>query len=68
MNELPASKRFGKRDVFDMTVLYPIENVTNSLRKGDAHVLDTLQPLANRCRALANAFDARMAELNEVTE
>ena len=68
MNDLPASKTFGKRDVFTMTVLSPLEQVTKSLRMGDAHTLETLTPLANRCRALADDYDARMTEINEVTE
>lgn len=62
---LPANKALGKRDVFDMLVLRGLENVTKSLRMGDAHELNTLRPLAQRCRALADAFEARMSELNE---
>jgi len=65
MNDLPASRVFSKRDVFSMMALTPLETVTRSLRMGDAHVLETLMPLANRCRALADAYDARMAEIRE---
>lgn len=68
MSDLPASKTFGKRDVFQMMALAPLEQVTKSLRMGDAHVLETLTPLANRCRALADAYDARMSEIQEVVE
>lgn len=68
MNDLPASKTFGKRDAYTMLVLAPLEQVTKSLLMGDAHTMETLQPFARRCRAVADAFDKRMAEINEVTE
>lgn len=61
---LPASRKSAKHDVYDMLVLWPLEAVTKSLRRGDTdHSLETLRPLAQRCRALADAFDARITEM-----
>lgn len=65
---LPPNRLANKRDVFKMLIEWPIENVTQSLRKGDAHELENLRPFANRCRALADAFDARMSEIGDLIE
>lgn len=63
MEHLPQSSHLSRRDVFDMLILNGMEAVTRSLRKGDGHDLTCLRPLANRCRALADAFDAREREI-----
>ena len=63
--ELPATRKPPLRDALHMIVVVGLENVTKSLIYGDRHELDALRPLANRCRALANAYDERMKELNE---
>ena len=68
MNTLPASRKTYEREVFDMLIIRGLENVTKCLRMGDAFDLDNLRPLANRCRALADAFDLRMAEHEKLTE
>lgn len=63
--ELPATRKPPLRDALEMIIVTGLENVTKSLLYGDRHKLDALMPLANRCRALANAFDERMKELKE---
>ena len=62
MNELPANQRLARKDAFYSMILAPLEYVTRSLMKGDPWELTELQQVANRCRALADAFDRRMAE------
>lgn len=65
MTDLPVNKSLMRRDLYAMTVLEPLERVTRSLRYGDGHNLDDLRPLAQRCRALADAYDARKNEIIE---
>jgi hypothetical protein len=65
---LPENRTFTSRDVFDMIIVQGLERVTQSLRMGDRHTLTNLRPLAGRCRALADAFDARMKETNLTTD
>jgi len=60
MNELPPSKSFGRKQAYFSLVLQPIEYVTKSLRMGDGWDLTELEPFVRRCRALVDAFDARM--------
>ena len=43
-----------------MIVIQGIERVTRGLRHGEPFDLENLRPLAWRCRALADAFDARV--------
>ena len=68
MTTLPQNSSRGTREVFDMLVINGIESVTRALRRGDAFDLDNLQPLARRCRALSDAFEARMKEADMLTE
>lgn len=65
MDELPANQKLGRKDAFYSIALAPLEYVTKSLRKGDPWELRELQPFANRCRALADAFDDRMKEVGQ---
>lgn len=65
MDRLPPNKSLGTRDVFKMLTLDGLERVTRSLRMGDAHYLQDLRPLAQRCRALADAYDHRMKQFEE---
>lgn len=61
-DHLPANQRLARKDAFYSLTLAPIEFVTKSLLKGDPWELDELRQFANRCRALADAFDRRMHE------
>lgn len=68
MNDLPPNHKLGQREVFDMVLLRGLESVTRSLRTGDGFSMENLRPLAQRCRALSDAFDARMKEHSAVLE
>jgi hypothetical protein len=68
MNDLPPNVKMGQREVFDMILLRGLESVTRSLRQGDGFAMDNLWPLRNRCRALADAFDARVKDAAIVLE
>lgn len=65
MKDLPANQKLARKDAFYSLCLAPLEYVTKSLRKGDPWALAELRPFANRCRALADAFDERMKEMGE---
>lgn len=62
MDVLPANQRLRRRDAFHSLALAPLEYITKSLRMGDEWELEELQDFARRCRALADAFDARMEQ------
>lgn len=64
-DHLPSNQRLSRKDAFYSLTLAPLEFVTKSLRKGDSWELAELRPFANRCRALVDAFDARMKELDQ---
>lgn len=68
MSDLPPNIKMGQREVFDMVLLRGLESVTRSLRQGDGFAMENLWPLRNRCRALADAFDARVKEASIVME
>ncbi len=68
MPDLPPLKSWGQREALEMIVMRGLESVTRSLRSGDGFDLSTLRPLAARCRALSDAFDARMREQADVIE
>ena len=48
-----------------MIVIQGLERVTRGLRHGEPFDLENLRPLANRCRALADAFEARISTLED---
>lgn len=60
MRELPPNKKFHQKEAYYSMVLAPLEYITKSLRMGDGWHLADLTPLAQRCRALADAYDKRM--------
>lgn len=68
MNDLPADRNLARKDAYYSIVLAPLEYVTQSLRRGDPWELKELQQLANRCRALADAFDYRIERAKEQTK
>lgn len=65
MNDLPANQKLRQKDAYYSIVLAPLEHVTASLRRGDPWAGEDLAALANRCRALADAFDDRMKAAGE---
>ena len=60
MNDLPPNQRLNRRDAYHMLMLLPLEVMTKSLRKGDGWDLQDLTPFIQRCKALTDAYDARM--------
>ena len=62
---LPADMRLATREVFDMVLLRGLETVTRELRNGAPFDMANLRPLAARCRALSDAYDARLSEVVE---
>lgn len=66
MTTLPANQTLRRKDAFYSLTLAPLEYVTASLRRGDPWELEDLQDYARRCRALADAFDARIKEAGEM--
>lgn len=63
MSDLPANQKLARKDAFYSLALAPLEFVTKSLMKGDPWELKELTPFVNRCRALVNAYDKRMGEI-----
>lgn len=63
MDVLPQDKKLNRRDAFFSLVLQPLEYMTKSLRMGDEWELDDLRPFVNRCRAVVDAYDARMERI-----
>lgn len=65
---LPANRKRGLRDALYMIQIKGLESVTRALIMGDGFDdVENLNVLANRCRALANAYDARVTEIKEDT-
>lgn len=60
MDILPASRELSRKDAYFSLVLAPLEYITKSLRMGDPWALDELRPFVSRCRALVDAYDARV--------
>lgn len=65
MDNLPANQKLARRDAFYSLALAPLEYVTKSLMKGDPWDLTELRPFVNRSRALVDAFDKRMGEIDQ---
>lgn len=65
MNDLPPNRHFGRKEAFYSLSLQPLEWITKSLRMGDGWELAELTPFVNRCRALVDAYDARMEAAKE---
>jgi hypothetical protein len=65
MDTLPPNRQRGLRDALHMIQMTGLEHVTKALLMGDGFDLQSLSPLANRCRALADAYDKRMEEFND---
>ena len=65
MDNLPADQQLRRKDAFYSLVLAPLEYITASLRKGDPWETADLEQVAHRCRALADAFDARVSRAKE---
>ena len=57
---IPGTRKLNRKNAFYSLILAPLEYVTQSLRRGDEWELADLQDVARRCRALADAFDARI--------
>jgi len=69
MDDLPPNKRFNRKEAFYSLCLAPLEYMTKSLRTGDGWELAELTPFVSRCRALVDAYDARIkAAQNEKKE
>ncbi len=64
-DHLPANQKLSRKDAFYSLALAPLEFVTKSLLKGDPWDLADLRPFAHRCRALADAFDKRIKEIEQ---
>lgn len=63
MTELPSNKKLSRKDAYYSLCLAPLEYLTKSLRMGDGWDLEDLTPFVRRCRALVDAYDARMKEI-----
>lgn len=68
MMDLPPNQKLNQRDAYHMLCLLPLEMVTKSLRRGDGWEGRDLASFAQRCRALADAYDARMEALSNETD
>lgn len=65
MSELPPNRKMSRKDAFYSLCLAPLEYITKSLRTGDGWELEELEPFVRRCRALVDAFEARMKDIEK---